>query len=116
MAQKADAIIELLAKLAVVYWRPNFSEAQLRELYSQYLDAVEKFAFKDIALALEKWRNDGANKFFPTPGELRNLIITPPSWWCSGRLEWSKELLEDSAREFKAALGKQSTPLLEAGE
>lgn len=112
-AQKADAIIELLAKLAVIYWRPDFTMSQLREMYSQYLDAIEQFAFKDIAAAIEKWRNDGANKFFPTPGELRSLIATPPSWWCSGRNEWMAELRDDSTKEIQTALSHAPAAMLE---
>jgi len=110
--QKADAIIEILAKLSVLYWRPDHSEAQFREMYSQYLDALEPFAFRDITVAVEKWRNDGANKFFPTPGELRSLIVTPPSWWVSGKNEWMADLLNDAAAEITAALATGTNPLL----
>lgn len=80
VAQKDEAILLLLAKLAVVYWRPDFTAGQAKQLYTQFLDDLREFAFADIAEAIEKYRRDPENKFYPLPGQLRGLIATPYSW------------------------------------
>lgn len=80
LAQKDEAILLLLAKLAIVYWRPDFTPQQAKQLYSQYLDDLREFAFADIAGAVQTFRRDPENKFFPLPGQLRGLITTPYSW------------------------------------
>ena len=78
--QKDEAILLLLAKMALVYWRPDFTPAQAKQLYAQYLDDLRPFAFADIAEAFQTYRQNPENKFFPTPGQLRGLIATPYSW------------------------------------
>ncbi len=77
---KEKAILVLLAKLALVYWRPDFTPSQAKQLYDQYLDDLQEYPFADISEACQKYRRDGENKFFPTPGQLRSIIETPPSW------------------------------------
>src|SRR5262245_40849754 len=72
-AQKDEAILVLLAKLALVYWRPDFTPAQAKQLYSQYLDDLRPYSFADVSEAIEKYRQSPDSKFYPTPGELRGL-------------------------------------------
>lgn len=79
-AQKDEAILVLLAKLALVYWRPDFTPAQAKQLYGQYLDDLRPFSFRDINDAIEKYRQNPESKFYPTPGQLRGIIETVPSW------------------------------------
>lgn len=112
-AQKDEAILLLLAKLAVVYWRPDFTAGQAKQLYSQYLDDLRDFAFQDIADAIEKYRRDPENKFYPSPGQLRGLIAKPPSWWVNGQTEWSKEIRSDAEKEI-LAITNAKAKLLEA--
>lgn len=112
-AQKDEAILLLLAKLAVVYWRPDFTASQAKELYSQYLDDLRDFAFQDIADSIEKYRRDPENKFYPTPGQLRGAIAKPPAWWVNGQTEWSKEVRQVAAKEM-AAITSVKTKLLAA--
>lgn len=78
--QKDDAILVLLGKLALIYWRPDMSPAQARELYTQYLEDLREFPFSSIKRAVEDYRRNGENKFFPAPGQLRDLITTVPAW------------------------------------
>lgn len=79
-AQKDEAILVLLAKLALVYWRPDFSPQQAKELYSQYLDDLRDLPFTEIICAAEKYRRNPENKFFPTPGQLRGIVTAIPAW------------------------------------
>ena len=104
-AQKDEAIIVLLAKLAIVYWRPNFTPGQVKQLYSQYLDDLREFAFIDIAEAIEKWRRSG-EVFYPLPGQLRSLITTPYKWDPSPR-NHVRERLEAAAMELAAVSNSQ---------
>lgn len=98
-AQKDEAIIVLLGQLSLVYWRPDFSPAQAKQLYLQYLDDLRDFAFSDIVEAIEKYRRDPESKFFPAPGQLRGLITTPYNWDPSPR-NHMKERLEASKAEL----------------
>lgn len=70
----------LLGKLALVYWRPDFQPGQAKQLYLQYVDDLREFPMSEIVAAVEAYRRDGGNRFFPTPGDLRKLICTPPTW------------------------------------
>lgn len=79
-AQKDEAILILLAKLALVYWRPDFTPMQAEQLYMQYLDDLREFSFKDIAWAIATYRRDPESKFYPSPGQLRGLLAKPYSW------------------------------------
>lgn len=103
--QKDEAILVLLGKLALVYWRPDFTPGQAKQLYSQYLDDLRVFAFKDIAEAVEKYRQDGENKFFPTPGQIREHITKVPDWDTSSRREHLSECHYRAQRELKNAAG-----------
>lgn len=101
MAQKDEAILLLLAKLALNYWRPDFTAGQAKQLYLQYLDDLRDHAFADIKEAIDKYRQNPENKFFPTSGQLRGLIINPPSWWVNGTKEFRNERHAVAKAEFK---------------
>ena len=79
-ASKDEAILVLLAKLALQYWRPDFTAEQARQLYSDYLDDLRPYPMADIAEAIEKCRRSHENKFYPTPGQLLAFIEKRPSW------------------------------------
>jgi len=98
--QKDEAILVLLGKLALVYWRPDFSPGQAKQLYSQYLDDLRPFAFADIAEAVTAYRQNPENKFYPTPGQLRGLIAKPYSWDPNPRQHLS-DRLEAGRRELQ---------------
>jgi hypothetical protein len=104
MAQKDEAILVLLAKLALVYWRPDFSPAQAKELYAQYLDDLRDLPFSEIVDAVEKYRRNPENKFFPTPGQLRGAIVAVPSWSVGSTRDRWKELMDANQKETDANL------------
>ncbi len=78
--QKDEAILIQLAKLALMYWRPDFTPGQAKQLYEMYLDDLRVYSFYDITKACAKFRQNADNKFFPTSGQLRGLIEEIPSW------------------------------------
>lgn len=78
--QKDEAILIQLARLALMYWRPDFTPGQAKQLYEMYLDDLSVYSFYDITKACEKFRQNADNKFFPTSGQLRGLIEEIPSW------------------------------------
>lgn len=77
---KDEAILALLAKLALHYWRPDFTPGQARQVYADYVYDLGPFALSDIASAINKYRQTGANRFFPTSGALIDIITQPCSW------------------------------------
>lgn len=101
-AQKDDAILAVLAKLAMIYWRPDFTPGQAKHLYAQYLDDLREFAFADIVEAAQKYRRDAANKFFPLPGQLRGLILAVPAWDVISAKDHSAQRHGAAEREMQA--------------
>ena len=72
---KDKAILALLAKLSLHYWRPDFTPTQAKQLYADYLEDLRPFALSDIANAIAEYRQIGANRFYPSTGQLIDLII-----------------------------------------
>lgn len=77
----------ILARLALHYWRPDFTPEQTKLLIADYLDDLQRYNPDQIALACRDFRMDGGNKFFPKSGELIQLIKDrrPPA--CGTRLQ-----------------------------
>lgn len=100
MAQKDEAILLLLARLALLYWRPDFTPGQAKQLYVQYLEDLRDFAFSDVSEAIQKYRRNPENKFFPLPGQLRGIIETVPSWDVISRREHLIALRASATREL----------------
>lgn len=77
---KDEAILALLGKLALHYWRPDFTPGQARQVYADYVYDLGPFALSDIAAAINEYRQTGANRFFPSSGALIDIITKPASW------------------------------------
>lgn len=116
IAQKDEAILLLLAKLAIVYWRPDFTPGQARELYTQYLDDLRPFAFADIAEAIEKYRQDAENKFYPLPGQLRGIIEAVPYWSIATKREQVASRLKAGREEMAKMIAVTPAPKQLAAE
>jgi len=63
-----------LSRLALHYWRPDFSPSQVKLLLQDFLHDLEHYSPRDIEYACESYRRDPANKFFPTPGALLGIL------------------------------------------
>jgi hypothetical protein len=109
--QKDEAILVLFGQLALVYWRPDFTPAQAKQLYAQYLDDVRDYSFSDIRQAVEKYRRSPENKFFPTPGQIRGLIEKVPDWDVISRQDHIRERRKD-ARDELTSVAAVITPQL----
>jgi hypothetical protein len=107
-AAKNKTILAMLARLALVYWRPDFNEGQLHQLYAIYLEDLRDLPLKAVEEACIAWRRNGANKFFPTPGELRSAILTPDQFHFSGRSTWAAALNRDAQAEMRALEAREA--------
>lgn len=101
---KDAAILVLLGKLALHYWRPDFSPGQARQLYADYLDDLREYAISDISDAITKYRRAEDSKFFPTPGQLVGIIRTVPDWSVDSRKEHLKCLHARAWREMEKVM------------
>jgi len=99
----------LLAKLAVHYYRPDFTEGQAKSLISDMVHDLVEFDVPEVELAIREYRQDAHNRFFPTSGALRAPILAgrkeraeaekisrkplpndtrPIMWWCLPEVLW----------------------------
>lgn len=75
---KDEAILVLLAKLALHYWRPDFLPSQAKQLYADYCEDLREFPLSEIASAIKKYRRDTTRRFYPSSGELIGIIRAHP--------------------------------------
>lgn len=68
----------ILSKLALHYWRADFTPEQAKMLLADFYDDLGKFTPAEIQTACARWRRNPENRFFPTPGGLLGLL-TPKS-------------------------------------
>lgn len=61
----------MLSRLAVHYYRPDFSEAQAKSLIADMLQDLEGFGVHEIEQAILDYRRDPKMKFFPRAADLR---------------------------------------------
>lgn len=115
-AQKDEAILALLARLALVYWRPDFTPGQAKQLYSQYLEDLRGFAFADIVDAFKKYRQNGENRFYPTPGQLVDIITTVPKWETAPRSRYIAEKRAAAVIEIRQLVDGARLQLTAAAE
>lgn len=74
-AQKGATIAVLLTKLAVHYYRPDFTEGQAKSLIRDMVEDLSMFTLGEIDGSIKAYRRDGNNRFFPTSGQLRAPIL-----------------------------------------
>jgi hypothetical protein len=63
----------LLARLAIHYYRPEFTERHAALMIEDFAIDLADFAVPDIEEAIRCYRQNGRNKYFPTSGQLRDL-------------------------------------------
>lgn len=64
----------LLSRMAVHYYRPDFTEAQAKVLIGDMVDDLHGFGVYEIEKALREYRQNAKEKFFPKSGQLIALI------------------------------------------
>ena len=71
----------MLGKLALHYYRPDFTAEQAKMVMGDYLDDLEPYSATDVAYACEQYRKQPKSDFFPKIGQLIALINPKrPAW------------------------------------
>jgi len=78
MARQEKATVALLlSKLAVHYYRPDFTEGQARQLIGDMVEDLAEYRVDEIERAITAYRRQppapGKAKYFPDSGTLRNF-------------------------------------------
>lgn len=116
-AERNKQIAAALSRLALHYWRPDFTPSQAALLIEDFLDDLKDFSVQQVINACAEYRRDGSNKFFPTPGALMEAVQPdrePSPWniapYRAPRLESPRkplrsvsEILRDAGFEREAA-------------
>eukprot|EP00913_Durusdinium_trenchii_P005309 g4955.t1 len=90
-------IAALLAKLALHYWRPNFTDAQAKQLYMDYIGDLKIYPLDVINRAVGVYRRNEKEKWFPKSGQLIALCEAAikarrtDRLWLRKRLDLPKE-------------------------
>lgn len=71
-----DYVATALLRLQAHYWRPEFTPAQARELYEDFMDDLGHIPPDILDEACAAYRRDPDARFFPRPGQL--LAIAEP--------------------------------------
>ena len=69
-----EKVGEMLAKLQVHYWRPDFTPAMAASLYADLMDDLEEYSEGLLLEAIRDYRRDPEAKFFPRSGSLIPFI------------------------------------------
>lgn len=72
-------IAAILAKLALHYWRPNYSPEQARMVMEDYLNHLRGITPAQVQQACDDYIRKPTSKFFPQIGELLELV-RGPAW------------------------------------
>ena len=71
-----EYVAHALLRLQAHYWRPDFTPAQARELYADFIDDLGHIPPDILDDAIATYRRDPEARFFPRPGQL--LAIAEP--------------------------------------
>lgn len=63
-----------LGRLATHYWRPDFTTEQSKVLYGDFIRLLDGMTLSELREACDTWIMNPDNRFFPTPGQLRDLV------------------------------------------
>lgn len=107
-------IAVLLTRLAVHYYRPDFTEGQAKSLIRDMVEDLSMFGIGEIEASIKAYRRNAENRFFPTSGQLREPILAarkdtrdaarisdrplsesrPLLWWYLSKRLWKAHWLE----------------------
>lgn len=71
--QERAAIVLALSRLAISYYRPDFTEGQAKVQIQDMLHDMDSYPASDVNTAIVRWRNDPQKRFFPRGAELGEL-------------------------------------------
>lgn len=113
----------LLSRLAIHYYRPDFTEGQAKLLIQDYVHDLADFAVCDVEAAIRDYRQQptkGKAKYFPDSAQLRELATEnakhrskmsaperkpyhqsrPNAWYLRPRAQWESHWHEDEIPAF----------------
>jgi hypothetical protein len=64
----------VLGKLSLHYWRPEFTPEQAKLLYGDFVRLLDGVTALELRIAADEWLMDPLNRFYPTPGQLAELL------------------------------------------
>ena len=97
----------MLAQLALMYWRPDFSPAQVKQFMAMYLEDLRPFPMEEISDAIKSYRREPDTKFFPTVGQLLAYITKVPAWDVISQGKHVGNLKRAAEAELEAMEGSQ---------
>ena len=71
--QKATVALQL-SRLAIHYYRPDFTESQAKSLVADMVEDLSEFRPDEIENAIRDWRRDPEKRFFPRAAELAQIV------------------------------------------
>lgn len=66
-----------LSRLALHFYRPDFSEQHARLLIDDMVRDLKRVTPEDVERACKLWRTNEASRFFPTSGQLLAMLKNP---------------------------------------
>jgi len=66
-------IVVLLKALGLHYYRPNYSAAEFKHLYTPYIELLRAFPVDVLKSAITDWHSKASSKWFPNVGALKEL-------------------------------------------
>lgn len=97
----------ILSRLAIHYYRPDFTEGQAKLLIADMVEDLREYSPDVVADACSEYRRKADSKFFPNSGTLRALALEivkhrneaakklrplpdsrPLCWWLKPRNQW----------------------------
>jgi len=124
----------MLSQLAIVYYRPDFTEGQARQLIATLVSDLEEFDLAEIDMAIKLYRRDPANEFFPKPAALRAIVLNgrkeraaldrvgpkitpvnrPLMWWHRPKSRWNIGWIEADVPAGELVRDTEGSPLRKA--
>lgn len=106
----------LLGRLAVHYYRPDFTPAAAKSMVEDMADDLGEFTLAEIEVAIRAYRLDASERFFPRSANLRELVLAersarresatgaeckiqfgesrPLMWWTKPKTLWARHWRE----------------------
>lgn len=100
-ASVADFVAQL-GRLSLHYWRPEYSVGQARLLYDDFARDLADTTPFELESGCRAWRMNAKNRFFPTPGQLREAMSREVGLRVAvkRRAEFLLQLLRDESGRF----------------
>jgi hypothetical protein len=110
-ARVADdrTISEILARLQVHYWRPDFTAAQTASLYADMIDDLSGCSEGILRAAVADYRSDPDARFFPRSGDLIGRIDIANRRRVRARFNLRRALANDAEKNSKQVAQVQTS-------